>query len=93
MIRSMRTLQSPEFTAILAAADVSQAGFGRLSGVSSRQVNKWCRGRAAVPRWAALLAIPLRELSAEALTIMLEELRIASPGEAKWEPADDRAFS
>lgn len=79
----MRTLKSTEFTAILGEADVSQAGFGRLSGVSSRQVNKWCRGRAVVPRWAALLAIALRELSAEALTIMLEELPIVSPGEAQ----------
>ncbi|GLR65425.1 hypothetical protein GCM10010909_01030 [Acidocella aquatica] len=69
----MRTLQHTEFTAILAAADVSQAAFARLAGVTARQVNNWCRGRAAVPRWAALLALALRELSAEALTIMLEE--------------------
>ena len=76
----MRTLQHTEFVALLAAADISQAGFARLAGVSARQVNKWCRGRAALPRRAALLAIALRELSAEALTIMLEELPLASPG-------------
>lgn len=73
----MRALQPTEFAAILAAADVSQAGFARLSGVSPRQVNKWCRGRAAVPRWAALLALALRELSAEALTILLNEFQAA----------------
>jgi DNA-binding transcriptional regulator YiaG len=74
----MRTLQHTEFVALLASADVSQAGFARLSGVSARQVNKWCRGRAGVPRWAALLALALRELSAEALIIMFEELPRAS---------------
>lgn len=89
----MQTLQHTEFTSILASADVSQASFARLSGVSTRQVNKWCRGRAAVPRWAALLAIALREMSAETLTIMLEELPIASPGAAQPEAAHDRAFS
>lgn len=72
--RSMRTLQHTEFVALLASADVSQAGFARLAGVSARQVNKWCRGRAALPRWAALLGLALGELSAETLTIMLEEL-------------------
>ena len=70
----MRTLQHTEFVAILAEADVSQAAFARLSGVTARQVNNWCRDRATVPRWAALLALALRELSAEALTIMLEEV-------------------
>ena len=75
----MRTLQPTEFAALLVSADVSQAGFARLSGVSARQVNKWCRDRAPLPRWAALLAIALRELSAETLTIMLEELLITSP--------------
>ena len=74
ILKPMRTLQPTEFVALLAAADVNQAGFARLCGVSARQVNKWCRGRAAVPRWAAVLAIALRELSAEALTILLEEL-------------------
>lgn len=78
----MRTLQGTEFAAILVAADISQANFARLSGVSSRQVNKWCRGGAAVPRWAALLAIALRELSAEALSIMLEEVLNAISGTA-----------
>ncbi len=73
----MHTLQGTEFAAILASADVSQAGFARLSGVSPRQVNKWCRGRAAVPRWAPLLALALRELSAEALTILLDEFQTA----------------
>ena len=73
----MEPISGAAFTAILSLADVSQAGFARLSGVSPRQVNKWCRGRAALPRWAALLAIALRELSADALTILLDELKTA----------------
>ena len=67
----MRPLQPVQFVALPASADVNQASFARLSGVSTRQVNKWCRGRAALPRWAALLATALRELSAEVLTTML----------------------
>lgn len=73
----MEPISGSAFTAMLSQADVSQAGFARLSGVSPRQVNKWCRGRAAVPRWAALLALALRELSAEALMIQLDEFTAA----------------
>ena len=69
----MRTLLSPDFTALLARADVSQAAFARLAGVTARQVNNWCRGRAAVPRWAALIAVVLTEHSPEALTVMRAE--------------------
>jgi hypothetical protein len=36
-------------------------------------VNKWCRGRAAVPAWAAVIAVVLQDRSPEALTIDLEE--------------------
>ena len=36
-------------------------------------MNKWCRGQAAVPAWAGLLAALLQEHSPEALTITLEE--------------------
>jgi transcriptional regulator with XRE-family HTH domain len=89
----MRTLQHAEFVALLAAADISQAAFARLAGVSARQVNKWCRGRAALPRWAALLAIALREVSVEALTIMLEELPLASPDTAPPLQNDNRGLS
>jgi DNA-binding transcriptional regulator YiaG len=72
--KPMRTLQHSEFVALLAAADVRQAAFARLAGVTARQVNNWCRGRAALPRWAALLALALRGLYTETLTIMLEEV-------------------
>jgi transcriptional regulator with XRE-family HTH domain len=75
----MRTLQPAEFLAILAAADVSHAGFARLSGVSARQVNKWCRGRTALPRWAGLLAIALRELSARHSQSCLKSYRMRVP--------------
>ena len=70
----MEPITGSALNALLRQADVSQAGFARLSGVSPRQVNKWCRGRAAVPRWAAILALALRELSAETLAILHDEL-------------------
>lgn len=78
----MESISGTAFRAVLAEAGVSQAKFSRLAGVSARQVNKWCRGRAALPRWAGLLAVALRELSAETLAIMLEELPRASPDKA-----------
>jgi len=57
----------------LASADVSQAAFGRLTGVSTRQINNWCRGRAAVPAWAVLLAVVLQNQSAEEVSVTAEE--------------------
>jgi transcriptional regulator with XRE-family HTH domain len=70
----MESISGPTFKAILTQAGVNQAEFARLADVTARQVNNWCQGRAAVPRWAALLAIACRELSAEALAITLDEL-------------------
>ena len=64
-----------DFAALLARADVSQAAFARLTGMTPRQVNKWARGRATVPRWAVLLAVLLQDHSPEALTIAVEEAR------------------
>ena len=61
-----------ELAGLLASADVSQAAFARLAGVTARQVNNWCRGRAAGPRWAMLLAAVLREHSPDALAMLLE---------------------
>jgi DNA-binding transcriptional regulator YiaG len=57
----MRPLQPVQFVALPASADVNQASFARLSGVSTRQVNKWCRGRVALlmqskTRWSTILA-------------------------------------
>ena len=69
----MHRLTGPTFTALLARAGFSQAAFARLAGVTPRQVNKWCRGRAAVPAWAAVIAVVLQDHSPEALTIDLEE--------------------
>jgi hypothetical protein len=43
----------------------------------ARQVNNWARGRAVVPRWAAVLAITLEELPAEALDLLREEVRFS----------------
>ena len=73
----METISESTFNALLSQANVSQAGFARLTGVSPRQVNKWCRGRATVPRWAAILALALRELSVETLAILHDELTAA----------------
>jgi hypothetical protein len=50
-----------EFAALLARAAVTNADFARLTGVTTRQVNNGCRGRAAVPRWAAMFASPGRQ--------------------------------
>lgn len=69
----MRALLHTEFTTLLDRADVSQAKFARLTGVTARQVNNWARGRAAVPRWAALMAVTLEELTPEALSVLLDE--------------------
>jgi len=48
----MQTLLGTEFAALLARAGVSQAEFARITGTTARQVNNWCRARAAVPSWA-----------------------------------------
>jgi DNA-binding transcriptional regulator YiaG len=64
-----------EFAAFLARADVSQAAFARLTGVTPRQVNNWARGRATAPTWAVILAVLLQDRSPEALTIAVEEAR------------------
>jgi DNA-binding transcriptional regulator YiaG len=60
----MRTLLHTEFAALLARADVQQAEFAELTGVTPRQVNNWCRGRAAVPQYAAALAVVLVDVAA-----------------------------
>ena len=73
----MRALLSTEFAALLATADVGQAAFARLAGVTPRQVNNWARGRALVPQWAALLAVALLEHTAEALVLALEEAKFS----------------
>jgi len=77
MLRAMRTLLATEFTALLDRAGLSQAGFGRLTGVTARQVNNWARGRGAIPRWAILLAVMLEEISADELAHRLEEAEFA----------------
>jgi hypothetical protein len=40
------------FTALLACADLSQAGFPRRAGVTARQANSLVRSRTAAPRGA-----------------------------------------
>lgn len=69
----MPRLTGTGFSALLTRSAVSQAAFARLAGITPRQVNKWCRGQAAVPIWAGLLAVILEDRSPEALAIELEE--------------------
>jgi transcriptional regulator with XRE-family HTH domain len=73
----MPRLTGTAFSTLLARADVSQAAFARLAGVTPRQVNNWCRGRAAVPVWAGVIAAVLQDRSPEALTLDLER---SAPG-------------
>ena len=58
---------------LLDRAGVRQAAFARLAGVTPRQVNNWCRGRAQAPRWALVLAAILAERSPEELALTLDE--------------------
>jgi transcriptional regulator with XRE-family HTH domain len=69
----MRSLLHTEFAALLARAGTSQADFARLSGLTPRQVNNWCRGRATVPPWAAALAVLLETHSPEAISMLVED--------------------
>jgi DNA-binding transcriptional regulator YiaG len=73
MPSAIKALLGTEFAALLVRATISQAGFARLAGVTARQVNNWCCGRAAVPKWASALALVLAEISPEELEIRLEE--------------------
>ncbi len=59
--------------ALLAKADCSQAGFARLTDITTRQVNAWCRSQAVTPRWALILATILQQHSADTLAVALEE--------------------
>ena len=69
----MRALLHTEFAALLGRTGTSQASFARIAGFSPRQVNNWCRGRAAVPPWTAALAVLPEECSSEAVTMLVEE--------------------
>jgi hypothetical protein len=69
----MRPLLCTEFAALLARTGVGQAGFARLTGLTQRHVNSWCRGRAGVPAWAAALAVLLEDHAPEGIAMMLDE--------------------
>jgi hypothetical protein len=74
-------------------ADVSQAALARISGYPPRQVNNWCRGRAAPPLWAIALAAVLQDTSPEAIQILLEETAFAAHETLSVPPnADVAAF-
>jgi transcriptional regulator with XRE-family HTH domain len=73
MKERMRALLHTEFNALLARAGVTQARFARLAGLTPRQVNNWARGRAAVPKWAALLVVTLDALTPDGVEIMVED--------------------
>ena len=69
----MDTSRPAALAELLDRADVRQATFARLAGVTARQVNNWCRGRARAPRWALVLAAILAERSPEELALTLDE--------------------
>ena len=73
----MRALLHTEFAALLARTGTSQAGFARLAGLTPRQVNNWCRGRAVVPPWAAALAVILEQQSPEGIAMLIAETAFA----------------
>jgi DnaJ-domain-containing protein 1 len=73
----MRAPLHTGFAALPARADVSQAALARIAGDTPRQVNNWCRGRAAAPLWAITLAAVLQETSPEAIQNLLEEIAFA----------------
>lgn len=68
----MRNLLHAKFVALLNRADVTQAGFGRLTEVTARQVNNWAKGRAAIPKWATLIAAMMEDFTPEAIEITAE---------------------
>jgi DnaJ-domain-containing protein 1 len=74
----MHRLADTAFAALPARADVSQASFARLTGYTARQVNNWCRARAAVPPCRrAALGVLLQNASPEAIQILLEEVQFS----------------
>ena len=87
----MRTLLHTEFAVLLARANVSQAGLARISGDTPRQVNNWCRGRAAAPLWAIALAAVLQDTSPEAIQILLKEIAFAWHETLAVPPNEDAA--
>jgi len=87
----MRALLHTEFAALLTRAGVSQAAFARLSGYTPRQVNNWCRGRAAVPSWAVALAVLLDEHSPDAIEMLIDEARFSWHETLGVRPAADAA--
>jgi transcriptional regulator with XRE-family HTH domain len=72
--RLVQALLATEFRALFARADVSQAAFARLTGYTTRQVSNWCQARAAIPPWAAVLAVVLQDLSPDAIQTLIEEI-------------------
>ena len=69
----MHRLTATASAALLARTTVSQAAFARLAGVTPRQVNNRCRGRAGVPVWAGIIAVVLQDRSPKARTTGPEE--------------------
>lgn len=87
----MRALLHTEFAALLTRAGVSQAAFARLSGYTPRQVNNWCRGRAAVPSWAVALVVLLDQHSPDAIEMLIDETRFSWHETLGVPPAADAA--
>ena len=90
MLRPSGAVFQASLAKLLATAHCSQASFARLTGVSTRQVNAWCRGRAETPRWALIVAAVLQQHSPDALAMGLEEALLPpappTPPESSTDP-------
>lgn len=54
-------MSAAEFRTALEALGLLQKDIARLLGVKPQQVNRWATGRAAVPRYAALALLLMRQ--------------------------------
>jgi hypothetical protein len=66
----MRLLLHTEFALLLKRAGIKQSAFARMSGVTARQVNRWCRGDATVPLWAAGYVAALTHVPSHTIALM-----------------------
>jgi hypothetical protein len=89
MTKHPQALSNPPLATWLRAADCSQACFARLTGLTTRQVNAWCRGHAKTPRWALLIAALLPQHSPDALAMTLEEA-LLPPSRSNGTPGPKR---
>ena len=77
ILQPRRALLHAEFAALPGRAGTSQVALAGLAGVTVRQANNRARGCAALPRWAALLAVVLTNATAEAPVLLLGDTQLS----------------